>query len=180
MTRLKADYKMYQRALSLEANSEVGDRYSQYFAVVKLAADLVHEILGIGDPVAARESVDRVFDNVISESLNDMDIGTRAMQHVLSWASGNERYLKDTDYESYGQWKEGEYIGIYPHKLTEILRNEKYSERAILKSWAEKGWIKCEGGKFTCSRNARIEDGIIKQRRFIIIPWQVVKELSNI
>lgn len=180
MTRLKADYKMYQRALSLEANSEVGDRYSQYFAVVKLAAGIVHEILGIGDPVAAKESIDRVFDNVISESMGDMDIGTRAMQYVLSWASGNERYFKNTDYESYGQWKEGEYLGIYPHKLAEVLRNEKFSERAILRSWAEKGRIKCEGGKFTCSRNARIEDGIIKQRRFTIIPWQVVKEFLNI
>lgn len=180
MTRLKADYKMYQRALSLEANSEVGDRYSQYFAVVKLAADLVYEILGIGDPVAARESIDRVFTNIVEESLTDVDIGTRAMQYVLSWASGNERYFKNTDYESYGQWKEGEYLGIYPHKLAEFLRNEKFSERAILRSWAEKGWIKCEGGKFTCSRNARIEDGIIKQRRFTIIPWQVVKEFLNI
>lgn len=180
MTRLKADYKMYQRALSLESNSEVGDRYSQYFAVVKLAADLVHEILGIGDPVAARESIDRVFDNVISESMSDMDIGTRAMQYVLSWASGNEQYFKNTDYESYGQWKEGEYIGVYPHKLAEVLRSEKFSERAILKSWAEKGWLKCEGGKFTCSRNVRIEDGIIKQRRLTIIPWQVVKEFSDI
>lgn len=180
MTRLKADYKMYQRALSLEANSEVGDRISQYFAVVKLAADLVYEILGIGDPVAARESIDRVFENVISESLNDVDIGTRAMQHVLSWASGNEQYFKNTDHESYGQWKEGEYISIYPHKLAEVLRNEKFSERAILKSWAEKGWIKCEGGKFTCSRNVRIEDGIIKPRRFTLIPWQVVKEFLDI
>lgn len=179
LARLKSDYKMYQRALSLEANSEVGDRYSQYFAVVKLAADLVHEILGIGDPVAARESIDRVFDNVISESLNDVDIGTRAMQYVLSWASGNERYFKNTDYESYGQWKEGEYLGIYPHKLAEVLRNEKFSERAVLKAWAEKGWIKCEGGKFTCSRNARIEDGITKQRRFTLIPWHVIKEFSN-
>ncbi len=177
---LKADYKMYQRALSLEANTEVGDRYSQYFAVVKLAADLVHQILGVGDPVAAKESVDRVFDNVISESMGDMDIGTRAMQYVLSWASGNERYFKNSDYESYGQWKEGEYLGIYPHKLAEILRNEKFSERAILRTWAEKGWIKCEGGKFTCSRNARIEDGIVKQRRFAIIPWHVVKEFLNI
>ena len=171
---------MYQRALSLEANTEVGDRYSQYFAVVKLAADLVHQILGVGDPVAAKESVDRVFDNVISESMGDMDIGTRAMQYVLSWASGNERYFKNSDYESYGQWKEGEYLGIYPHKLAEILRNEKFSERAILRTWAEKGWIKCEGGKFTCSRNARIEDGIVKQRRFAIIPWHVVKEFLNI
>ncbi len=180
LARLKADYKMYQRALSLEANSEVGDRYSQYFAVVKLAADLAHQILGIGDPVSAKEGIDRVFDNVISESMGDMDVGTRAMQYILSWASGNERYFKNSDYESYGQWKEGEYLGIYPHKLAEILRNEKFSERAILRSWAEKGWIKCEGGKFTCSRNARIEDGVVKQRRFAIIPWQVVKEFLNI
>lgn len=180
MTGLKADYKSYQRTLSLEANSEVGDRYSHYFAVIKVAADLVYQILGIGDPVAARESIDRVFDNLISESLTDVDIGIRAMQYVLSWASGNEQYFKDTEYESYGQWKEGEYIGIYPHKLAEVLKNEKFSERVILKSWVEKGWIKCEGGKFTCSRNTRIEDGIVRKRRFTIIPWHVVNEFLDI
>ncbi len=53
-------------------------------------------------------------------------------------------------------------------------------ERFVLRTWAEKGWIKCEGGKFTCSRNARIEDGIVKQRRFAVIPWHVVKEFLNI
>ncbi|MCF6147323.1 MAG: DUF927 domain-containing protein [Candidatus Kuenenia sp.] len=180
ITRLKADYKMYQRALSMEANSEVGDRYSQYFAVVKLAIDLVHQILGIDDPITAKESIDRVFGYVIEESLEDIDIGTRAMQHLLSWASGNEKYFKNTDCESYGQWKEGEYIGIYPHKLAEVLRSEKYSERAILRSWAEKGWIKREGGKFTCSRTVRIEEGVTKNRRLTLIPWQVIKEFSDI
>ncbi len=177
MTRLKEDYKLYQRALSVEANSEVGDRYSHYFAVVKLTADLVHRILGIDDNVIARESIDRVFDNVISESMGDVDIGTRAMQHVLSWASGNERYFKESEYESYGQWKEGEYIGIFPHKLEEILENERYSKKAVLKGWSEKGWIKREDEKhLTCVRHAKTEHGLFQPRRFVIIPWNVVEE----
>lgn len=177
MTRLKENYKLYQRALSMEANSEVGDRYSHYFAVVKLAADLVYQILGIGDPVAAKESIDRVFDNVISESMGDVDIGTRAMQHVLSWASGNERYFKESEYESYGQWKEGEYIGIFPHKLEEILEKERFSKKAVLKGWSEKGWVKREDEKhLTCVRHAKTEHGLFQPRRFVIIPWNVVDE----
>ncbi|TLD40617.1 MAG: DNA primase [Candidatus Jettenia ecosi] len=183
MTRLKADYKMYQRALSLEANSEVGDRYSQYFAVVKLAADLVHEILGIGDPVAARDSIDRVFDNVINESLNDVDVGTRAMRHVLSWASGNEKYFtvmdndKDKGQEVYGQWKEGEYIGIFPHKLEDVLEKAKFSKTAILKAWSERGWIKRDDDThLTCARDVKIAVGMVKKRRMILIPWSVVEE----
>ncbi|MBM4056062.1 MAG: DUF927 domain-containing protein [Planctomycetes bacterium] len=179
ITRLKAEYKKYQQAFSMEANSEVGDRYSQYFAVVKLASDLVHQILGINDPITAKESIDRVFGHVIEESSGDIDIGTRAMQYIISWASGNEKYFKNADCESYGQWKEGEYVGIYPHKLTEILRYEKYSERAVMRSWAERGWIKREGGKFTCARTVRIEEGITKNRRLTIIPWEVVEEFLD-
>ncbi|WP_347273243.1 DUF927 domain-containing protein [Candidatus Kuenenia sp.] len=180
VARLKSDYKMYQRALSAEASSEVGDRYSQYFAVVKLAADLVNNILGIDDAVTAKENIDKVFDRVIDESLEDVDIGTRAMQFLMSWASGNEKYFKKTDGESYGQWKDGEYIGVYPHKLAEVLRQEKYSVRGVLKAWAEKKWIKVEGGKFTCSRTVRIEEGTTKNRRLTIIPWHVVKSFNDI
>lgn len=186
MTRLKADYKVYQQALSLEANSEVGDRVSRYFAVVKLAADLVYEILGIGDPAAARESIDRVFTTVIEESLTNVDADKRAMQYVLSWVSGNEKYFKGMEdgngieHEFYGQWKEGEHIGIFPHKLEEVLEKAKFSKTAILKGWSKKEWIKRDDDKhFTCVRDVKVTVNRVKKSRMVVIPWNIIEEFIN-
>ncbi len=176
MTRLKKDYREYQRAMSLEANSEVGDRYSHYFAVVKVAADHVCRILEIEDAATARETIDRVFTHVIEESLEDVDVGVRALQYVLSWISGNEKYFKSAEHESYGQWKDGEYIGIYKHKLVEVLENKRYSERATLRAWAEKDWIHRGDKGFTCVKDVKIEVGVIKRRRMVIIPWNIIQE----
>ncbi len=179
LTRLKEDYKRHQRALSLSANSEVGDRYSHYFAVVKLAAELVHSFLGIGDPVHAEESITQVFKSLISESSIEGDISTRAMEHVLSWTNANEGLFKSNDRESFGVWKEGEYIGIYPHKIAEVLKKEGYPEKTILRSWAERKWIERNDDRhFTCLRSKK-EDGVSKQRRFIVIPWDVYEKFNK-
>lgn len=168
--KLQIAYETYKRTLSLEANNEVGDRISQYFAVIKLAADLVYEILGVGDPVAARESIDRVFENVIRESLNDVDVGTRAMEYILSWANANEASFKGNTTKSFGKWKEFEYLGIYKSELANALREENFSERVVLRLWSEKEWIKREDDKFTCVRDGK---------RLVIIPWNVITEFTN-
>jgi len=173
MTRLKEDYKRHQRAFSLSANSEVGDRYSHYFATVKVAADLVYRILGIGDPDFAEENILQVFKSLISESTIEGDISKRAMEHVLSWMSANEGLFKSNDRESFGVWREDEYIGIYPHKLTEVLKKEGYSEKTILRSWSEKKWITRDDDRHLTCQRRKIEDSVSKVRRFIVIPWEI-------
>ncbi|MFQ5901953.1 MAG: DUF927 domain-containing protein, partial [Thermodesulfobacteriota bacterium] len=173
MTR---EYRRYQRVLSMKSGSEVGDRYSHYFSVVKLAADNVYRILGIGDPAEAEGCIHRVFSNLVSDYVCDVDISKRAMEYVLSWISGNEVFFKEGgNTEKYGLWSEGEYIGILPHKLKEVLNREGYSDKIVLKGWADKGWIKRDKGHFTYLMST-IEEGKYKQKRAIVIPWSVVEE----
>ena len=178
MDRAERNYEQYQRTLSLTANSEVGDGFTaHYFAVIRLAADLVHRFLGIGDPVEAEENIIRVFKNLISESSIEGDLSTRAMEYVLSWANANEGLFKSNDRESFGLWREGEYIGLYPHKLTEILKKENFSDKAVLRAWTEKKWSteRDDDRHLTCQRR-KIEDGISKVRRFVVIPWAVYEK----
>lgn len=175
--KLKEEFKRHQRELSIEANSEIGDRYSHYFSVVKLAADLVCRILGIGDPVNAEESIYRVFSSVVKESLTDVDISTRSMKFIISWATGHESLFKVNAREAVGVWRAGEYIGIYPHKLTELLRKEGYPDKASLRGWSEKNWIAREDKHFTCLKRMKTEDGISKMRRFVVVPWSVVEKI---
>jgi len=171
--KLKTKYRKYQSDLSLIAKTEVGDRYSHYFAVVLLAAGLVNDILGINNPKAKSKIMD-VFVNFINESNNnEIDMPTRAMRYVLSWASGNERYFKSMDYESYGVWVEGEHIAIYPHKLSEVLKKEGFSEKSVLKEWDNRHWIKKQDRHTTYALRINISTES-KIRRFILIPWAVV------
>jgi hypothetical protein len=100
------------------------------------------------------------------------------MRHVLSWTSGNERYFKSMDYESYGVWVEGEYIAIYPHKLSEVLKKEGFSEKSVLKEWANRQWIKRHDKHFSIliTIHTSLEN---KQRRMICITWDTINKFAN-
>lgn len=192
---LKLEYKRYQQMLSKEAGSEIGDRISQYFSVVKISADLVCKILNFGDPVEAEKSIRRTFEDILQDTAAHSDLPTRAMQHVLSWVWGNENFFRLNERgEQYGRITKGDYIGIYRHKLTDVLKRENYSEIAVLRGWADRKWIKREDkNHFTCSR--KITDIIdtckddndeiheikeTKNTRLVIIPWNIVDKFSGV
>jgi putative DNA primase/helicase len=176
--QLRKDYSNYQRELSKVANTEVGDRYSHYFATVKIAANLAHRILGFGDPVEIDESIYKVFEGLVNEDLGNVDISTRMMELFISWACSNEKSFAKQDScesdtrESYGLWREGEFIAIYPHKLHEILTGRGYSERTALKGWAEKGWIKRNGKNLTVPQRVNHK----ATRRLVTVPWNVFEK----
>lgn len=180
VTRLKAEFKRYQQMLSREANSEIGDRISQYFATVKIAADLVHRILGIGDPAEAEDIIYRVFTDVLEDAKDNADLPTRAMDHIISWVSANESYFKGNERTNYGHIIEGEWVGIYRHTLTEILKKEGYSENAVLTGWAERDWIKREDNKhYTCPRRIKDSEDKLKYVRLVIIPWEIFRKFTS-
>jgi uncharacterized protein (DUF927 family) len=176
--KLKTEYRKSQAELAEIAQTEVGDRYSHYFAVVDLAATLANQVLGINNP-DANQKIFKVFMDFIGESVHEIDMAGRAMKYVLSWASGNERYFKDSSaYESYGVWVENEYIAIYPHKLSEILREQKFSERVILREWADRKWIKRKDNHYTILIKVKVE-GEVKPRRLITIPWEIIENFME-
>jgi putative DNA primase/helicase len=179
LNKMRNEYMRYQRVLSKQANSEVGDRMSHYFAVVKVTADIVSKLLNICDPTQAEEIIHKVFTSAIEENRGSSDMGTNAMQYILSWVFGNEKFFRSkADSEKYGTLADLNYIGIYPHKLKEILRKENWSEKVILRIWDERGWIKREDHSYSCPRTI-IDDNNYCHRRFVIIPWKVVENFLN-
>ena len=174
--KLKKQYRKKQQEFSRMAPIELGDRIAHYFAAVDVAARLVNEILDIHHEKGI-EMIAQVFLDYVRDSEQDLDMPTRAMKYVLSWASGNERYFKNPDFESYGVWAEGEYIAIYPHKLTEVLKKEGFSERSVLKEWDNRKWLKSTESNYTYP--IRIKEGMdIKRRRMIVIQWVTVEKLQ--
>ncbi len=181
-TRLYAivqEYSRYQRVFSDDANSEIGDRMSHYFAAVKVTADIVSEILGF-DEALSEESIHKVFETAIAESAENSDYGTKALQYVLSWVQGNEKSFRGKGNEDYGIWKDNEYIGIYPHKLREVLQRENYNERHVIKIWADRNWLKRDDNKhLTCVRQVKGSDGYSRPKRLRILPWEIIQKFFD-
>lgn len=133
--KLREKHTQYQRSFSDEAKSEVGDRHAHYFALVKVAADLVHEFLGIGDPVEAEAAIYEVFTKNIEQISEKSDPSVKAMEYVISWINGNEFYFKNENIkESFGIWREGKYVGILPHKILEIFQKNGFSDQATFRA----------------------------------------------
>jgi hypothetical protein len=80
------------------------------------------------------------------------------------------------DYESYGVWVDGEHIGIYPHKLSEVLKKEGFSEHSVLKEWSNRNWIKRHDNKHFSIVVAINHAGELKRRRVISISWDIVEK----
>jgi len=181
---LKARYTQLQREFSDMAKSEVGDRYSHYFAVIRVAADLACKIIGIDDNLFAEIAINDVFRRLIGDSSKEMDTAARALGFVISWANANQVFfsggsIKDRGaHESFGSWDEDDCLSIYPHKIEEILSKEGYSHRVVLKAWAEKNWIKTNPGRFTFQRRIDTEERSVQ--RFIVIPWNIVEEFLRL
>lgn len=179
VAKLRDEFKRYHQELAHESGTEVGDRISQYFATVKIAADLVRRILDIGDPVEAEETIFRVFKTVLKESRDTGDMPTNAMGYVLSWVSrlwisGSDGYFYGGGNDPYGYIMKGGWIGIFRDKFAEVVKKEGYSENAVLRAWAEREWIKKEDeNHFTCIRRIRTDSAGPVAKRFIIIRWDV-------
>jgi hypothetical protein len=172
--KLQRQYRDKQREFSSIATIEIGDRVSHYFALVDVAARLVNEILDIHHEKAT-DMIAKVFLDYVKESDQETDMATRAIRYILSWASGNEKAFKDPISESYGVWVEGEYIAIYPHKLSEILKKEGYSDKLVLKEWNNRNWLKSTERNYTYP--IRVKDGMdIRQRRMIVFQWDVLEK----
>ncbi len=179
LTALKAEFRRYHQSLSREAGSMIGDRIAQYFSVIKLAADLVHRFLNIGDPVDAEETIFRVFNMVQEDARGHSDMPTRAMHDVISWVSSNMGYFKESDREQFGRIAEHDYIGIFRRSLREVLRKDGYAEMSVLRGWSERDWIKREDpDHYDCARRVKT-GGMLENLRLVIIPWKVFRKFTS-
>lgn len=174
---LKETYRIYRDELSKKAKNEIGDRLAHYFAVIWLAGFLVDDLLELnGNP---EKVIDEIFTETISERNSQGDISTRALKDTISFAQANIKSFmgkaNDSTREYFGIWRDAEYIAFYPHKLKEFFTKNGYSYTSILRSWAERDWIKRVKNEFTYP--IRYE---INQYRMILIKWESITKVNNL
>ncbi len=68
--------------------------------------------------------------------------------------------------------REGEYIGIFPHKFKEIIKRSEFDSSSIIKSFKERSWIQTASGQNTYPLWFRS-----KKIRMIKILWNAFKHL---
>lgn len=182
LDKLKREYSRYKKELANDASNEVGDRISQYFACTKVASDLVCDVLGIGDKNRNEDKISKLFKSYINDLHHNYDIGSRAFATVLSWVQENydfftimgKKKLK-SQVKSIGVIKIGEYIGIYPHLLLDVMEKYNFSYKTICKIWSERGWIRRHGRNMTYTVWLNNKE----QRQVIYIHWSAKTTFEN-
>ncbi|MEW5761549.1 MAG: DUF927 domain-containing protein, partial [Candidatus Thermoplasmatota archaeon] len=149
---LKQAYREKIHFLSEKGDSNIADRLAQYLSAVWIAGRLVEEFFGFGSEPT--EVIIKIF-NEILEPTKQEDIGKKALELIISWVNANRNFFDINDEkasadkgEIYGVIREGEYIGIFPHKFKDFLRKQGFSTSSILRIFKERDWIQIHGKHF--------------------------------
>ena len=121
---------------------------SVHFAAIRFTSRLVHRALSL--PWIWTDPIEPVWDDLVSTS-GDGDTAARALQGVYNWCVAHKsEFYSEGSYPNdlpplrgyVGRWdKVGEWIGIMPQILSEVLSELKYEEDAIIRSWKDRGWL---------------------------------------
>jgi len=176
---LKDSYNICQYELAVDTKNEVEYRMSHYFASIWTIAKFVDIYLKLPSGLS-NSIVTGIFDRVTKEQVQQSDKPQRALNDVLSWVEanlasfiGSYQFNKSNTRETFGIYRQDEYIAIYPHKLDEFLEKHRYNASATLRTWKDRGWIKTDDGNFTYP--VRYEN---KRQRMIFIPFSTIKKMD--
>jgi uncharacterized protein (DUF927 family) len=151
-------YTTRVETLSLSPPSPEAGRLAQYAAAISIAGEMLHEALSL--PWEWDDPVPKLWDDIAAEAA-EASGAVRALEAVYSWANANEhtfhgRFVEVGTEERVpntisGQWLRGDWteLAFYPTVLRKVLQAEEFDETAILREWRDRGWLRCDPGKFT-------------------------------
>ena len=153
--KLREEYRQTALELARLGKDNVSDRMAQYFAAVQVAGKMAEKLFKFGGD---HEKIIRtIFEYTCGENKERGDYPQRALEYIVSWVQGNQNSFDKTDYlatvekgEVFGIIREGEYIGIFPHKFKEIIKRSEFDSSSILKAFKDRNWIQTTKGNFTC------------------------------
>jgi DNA primase catalytic core len=174
---LREAYRNTTLELAKLGKDNVSDRMAQYFAAVQIAGIMVEKLFKFGGK--PENIVKTMFEYTCGENKERGDYPQRALEHIVSWVQGNQNSFDRHDQlanvekgEIFGVIREGEYIGIFPHKFKEIIKKSDFDSSSILKAFKERKWIQTTKDNFTCLIGFRS-----KVVRMIKLLWPSLKNL---
>ncbi len=120
-----------------------------------------------------------MFEYTCGENKERGDYPQRALEHIVSWVQGNQNSFDRQDQlatvergEIFGVIREGEYIGIFPHKFKDIIKRSEFDSSSIIKAFKDRKWIHTAQGKNSYPVGFRN-----KMVRMIKILWNSFKDM---
>jgi DNA primase catalytic core len=152
--KLKKEYHQAYSELAKLGKDNVSDRLARYIGAVQVAGRLAEEIFDFG--AEAQDVVRKIFLSTCGEIKERGDYPQRALEHIVSWVQGNQNSFDRQEQlaniergEIFGVIREGEYIGIFPHKFKEIIKKSEFDTSSILKAFKERNWLQTTQSKNT-------------------------------
>lgn len=153
--KLKDRYRRRVEHWGSRASSDMARRASEYMALIELAAELLHQELGV--PWPSSSPLDVVWD-AIEEGAQEGDQGAAALELAYEWASSHQQSFWGRHEERrmgggpvqpprgwLGAWKSGEMwdgIAFIPNQLDRMLRDNGFEPDAIYGNWKDRGWLR--------------------------------------
>ena len=154
-------YAEARRAFQQRAgNNPVAARMADHFALLHVTASLVHQAGLL--PWLHHDLISALWPELTAET-GEADRAAAALRHVMSWAAahadefvGRARASDRAPAHGYaGRWDGGgrghggfgDYIGLLPHRLDEVLRGAGFDPKAIRRLWLDRGWLRTTEGR---------------------------------
>jgi len=174
---LRKEYRYNIAELAKLGKDNISDRMAQYLGAVQIAGELAEEIFDFGGK--PKDIIRHIFLDSIGELKETGDYTQRALESLISWVQSNQNSFDKSDIQAdvdkgevYGIIRDEEYIGIFPHKLKEILMKHKFSYSTILKAFKDHKWIQTTKNDNTYPVGFRS-----KMVRMIKLDWNSFKKL---
>ena len=174
---LKKDYNQAYSDLAKLGKDNISDRLARYMGAVEVAGNLAEEIFDFGGD--AKNIVKKIFLHTCGEIKERGDYPQRALEHIISWVQGNQNSFDRQEQlatvekgEIFGVIREGEYIGIFPHKFKEIIKRSEFDNSSIMKAFKDRSWIQTTKENYTYPVGFRS-----KMLRMIKLQWDSFKNL---
>lgn len=160
--------------------SPIGGRIAQYLGVLSCAEFLYQRT---GAPQFIRSPITEAYGGVAS-SMVSADRATAAMADMLSYLASMKTHLEkapgvqDTPSNGWiGRWSGGDMwdlIGIRQDITKDRLRMWGYDSAAILATWKERGWTKCDSTHVTSTM--QLAGSVV---RLVVIKYAAKNEVEN-
>lgn len=153
-------HQIRARHMERARGNPVAIRMAAHFALLDLTARLAVAAGVI--PWAAEAPADNLWDE-LTAGTREADRAEVALQQMWSWCSSHrEEFFSqrppnagapsggwagrwDTDGRSRGDNQE--FIGIYPHRVKEVLRGLGFEVEPVLRMWRDRGWLRNSPGR---------------------------------
>jgi len=174
---LREEYREITSELARLGKDNVSDRMAQYLAAVQVAGRLAEKLFKFGGN--PEKIVRNIFTSACGESRQKGNYPERALEHIISWVQGNQNNFDRQDQlatvekgEVFGVIREGEYIGIFPHKFKEIIKKSEFDFSSVIKIFKDRNWIQTEKEHNQCKIGFRS-----KMVRMIKFQWDAFRDL---